>query len=281
MSHRLLVCAGNLDGCDRDGSIGPDHYRVVLWPGMPEPPRVVKAYEPALHMRRTPTMPLAWCMELAASTDRAARYHAIAELARHGTDEALARLEACARRGDALDRVLVVQALGLGDPVRLDRLEVFLDDPQPEVRFAVLSVLHHAMLDFEFDERAAATLDTDVAYRILHRASAGRDASVREGIAKLTSYLDGLVDLVPPAADAETIHARSLLARLCDEGLLAVDSDFDLEAAARAVAAAIDESEDDASTTAAAIADTVVDLPGVVELYADEDALARILDATS
>lgn len=48
-SYRVRVYCGRLDTTDDE--IGHDHYRVVLWPQPPAPPRVLKQWVPALRFR--------------------------------------------------------------------------------------------------------------------------------------------------------------------------------------------------------------------------------------
>ena len=42
--YRVRIFYGNLDSLSEDGLDGEDHYRVVLWPGEPTEPIVVKRY---------------------------------------------------------------------------------------------------------------------------------------------------------------------------------------------------------------------------------------------
>ena len=41
--YRARIYYGKLDALSEDGLEGEDHYRVVLWPGDPTPPVVLKA----------------------------------------------------------------------------------------------------------------------------------------------------------------------------------------------------------------------------------------------
>lgn len=185
--YRVLVCSGDLDSSEPDGSCGAEHHRIILWPGSAVEPRAVKPAARPTGQRRTPRHDLARCFTMLASDDRHTRFCATIELARHGTDAALAALGA---HGDVLDRVQTVGSLGVALPIRVDRLEAFAGDDDRRVLEALLYVLDRAIRDF--DAGRSTVLDTDAAYRILRHLGSASDPRIQTHACRTLTSLDDI-----------------------------------------------------------------------------------------
>ncbi len=284
--HRARVFMGNVDSASYDGADGADHYLVVLWPGEPSAPHARKRRGTVDEPRRTLRLGLEECLALLEDEERHLRYVAIAELARHGGDEALDAVQR-AVSGSEVDRHLAAHALALTRPFRLDRVAGNIADPSPLVRGAALAVLGDAIVDFEFER--LAPLDVDACYDLVQRGRADLDVFVRRTAEIVTRELDANAEAMreaggemesPEPSTRSSALVRALgeyVERLLREGLLETEEGFLREVAVEAVLAALEASEHARSRRGAAIADALAELPGVVDVFATDEDLERLL----
>lgn len=279
--HRALVCFGDVDSSGYDGRDGADHYLVLLWPGEPETPRARKKYRYVDRPRLEPRLPIEDARALAESAEPHDRFHGLVELARHGGAQALTRL--LATEGEVA-RHHACCALGLVHPLPMDALEAFATDASPRVRAAAISVLHDALFAVDSGEREP--LDPDRCYGIVQL---GLNDSHPEPLAAAEAAiceLDAMADYLRAATLAEGAPgqtsdleraARAYLGRLIERSLLETEPGFDPQRATEAVIGAMGAMEYGRSGLGAALADALIEVDGVVDVFATDEELEAAL----
>jgi hypothetical protein len=189
--YATMVLFGSLDTSAHDMSFGADHYAVLLWRGALRDVRIAKECPPRMKPERSPARTEAECFDLLSSSDPHARFVALADLARHGSERARAALAEQVTKSET-ERFLTVSAVNAAPVLHLDVASRFLSDPSLRVRRRILDVVHAGALDFELE--SIETIDIDTAYAIVN--ALGRDRALEQHASSVLSSLDGIAELL-------------------------------------------------------------------------------------
>lgn len=280
--HAGLVCFGDVDSAGYDMRDGADHYLILLWPGRPTTPVARKKHRHAMDVRLEPRLSIGEALARVESPEPHDRFHAVAELARHGGSEAIARL--VATEGE-VDRHHACCALALAHPLPMGALETFATDASARVRTAALVVLHDALFAVDSGERES--LDVDRCYDLVRPRLSDPDPEPRSVAESVLRELDAMADDMreltegepgpPGQISAVEATALAFLDRLTQRGLLKTTAGYVPERAAEAVIETVAAAAHATSGLGSALADALVDVRGVDELFASDEELEAAL----